>query len=214
MSQFEIKPIEPSSGNVRDVLGLVAHDLRIMGASRDVITRYTDTNNRKVTNNLTDNLEAALNPDAELSYLGISLDSEIVAYMKTNEWTAGDQLDFTSSYLGKVVVKSLIHLGNHVPGRPMGIHGLVVHPDLATIHKEGMVDALLDAAVEGAGTREIRIAQYQSDTIRTPLLEHGFTARQKFGRPIGNISQQLYIRPEDPILAQASLESAQRAGLI
>jgi hypothetical protein len=123
------------------------------------------------------------------------LDMDVVGFIKTNEWFAGDQRPYATplelAYLRK---RDLLN-GHHLKGSPLGIFALNVAKD-ADISGVDIAAELLNTALEGQETKEVRIGVRWNEPLRSLLEdEYGFMRTHKHGKQLAGIPSELYIRP-------------------
>ena len=188
MSEVSIQPIEAMSDNASAVVDLTAQDLRRAGMDRYEAEAFADPTSLEHRERQLEKL--AQHPDR---YLGAFATGQLVGFSKSNEWLAGDQIPFASK-LGRSALRLMTKVVyNHLDGRPFGIHGLVVNQELDS--PDEVIQDLLSRAIAAADRHEVRIAQYFMDPIQPLLRQNGFVPTGKFGRPIGELNQQLFSRP-------------------
>lgn len=184
-----MQPIEVKSDNAKAIIELTAQDLRRAGLSTDEVDEIADPLNPK-------HRERQLLKLAEYPgrYLGVFTDRDLVGFSKTNDWEAADQLPF-ASYVERLAIRPMAKFkyGGRLDGRPFGIHGLVVSQEIDS--PDEAADSLIKRALAAAALHEIRIAQYPGDPIQPLLRKNGFEPTGKFGKPIGNLRQELFVRP-------------------
>lgn len=148
--------------------------------------------------------------DPTLRYRGIGNESDMVGFSKIGAWNLYDQLPYSPLLRATVLRRRLPQFirqqiqGTHETidasyhdNAILGLHQLSVREGVAEPLRHDAVDALLDDAVSYADTegKELRT---QLAVGRDHFIGHyknvGFESTGKMGRPIGDVTQQLYSR--------------------
>lgn len=120
----------------------------------------------------------------------------LVGMAMVNDWYRGDQYPFASP-LGRAGLKALKALNTPlIPGRPVGIHTLVVDRGLDEQDQFETAMLLGVGALNYAEDREIRISLPERDPSEEALRQLGFIATGRWGERIGvpGLPQQLFVR--------------------
>jgi hypothetical protein len=195
MTDFELREINPTFDNARNIVWMVAQDLHEAYVPNYEIKRIADPCDNDMVER--QRLRVAQHPERYLGAFEDSADKRLIGFSMVNEWLPGDEKLFTSR---------LRRLGSHILHhqepmvRPVGIHSLIAdHKEKKLVQKQ-VVGALLDDATETAdgGLREIRTSTYTfiDDYFQALLIAKGFKRTRRIGYPVAGARQELYVRPK------------------
>lgn len=141
-------------------------------------------------------------------YLGVFAGRQLfganmIGAIKFNDWRAADELPFTVGEEHEVLAEKVERDEHILDERPLGIFALLV----ARNHQEkkwttyfnesdrlAIASTLLEEVHRRYFEREMRIGMQENDPLLPVVAHMGFEASGRFGRPLANIEQELYIR--------------------
>lgn len=198
MIPFEIYDIPAREDHATKMKQIRRQDMFAMDMSLEYIDLYTDPNNP----DLIDTQLGLLRGEEEykkrrIGAFAVDGAREIIAFIITGEWRAGDERAVTPKTLEALGLLALEKTGNHLPSRPDGIFSLVADREQDIARQELALSQLLSLAIDAADERgkEIRMNFYENDPASELLFNNGFEIVEgKIGRPIGDVDQKLIVR--------------------
>jgi len=169
--------IEPTRENVLAILRLRLQDERAAGFKPSAKQVNPDSEEDFVVqrNKLIDHPEY---------YSGYTLNGELVAFMKQNEWFISDELPFARPFKAiGLLVRKVFRL-NPSTGE-WGVFALIASRDLKYELRGNVLADLLTRAYMGMSVSTINIPIYERDRLRGIALSHGFVAVGKWGEAAG-----------------------------
>lgn len=187
-SELYINHINPSPQNAKDVIDLRYRDMRRAGLPESRAIRLANSKDKGQVEQQIISLENY--PERYLGAIAIS-SGNLIGYSNTSEMIINDMLPYCN-IIEKFALKSLIKFtGNRINGRPHLIHELVVDD---TPNRLGVLELLIDRAIECAESSEIYTAAYRDRTLLYALELKRFqlTSKRKIN-PDG--PKKLFVRP-------------------
>jgi hypothetical protein len=187
-----IETIEPTFENAIAVQVLTLQDIKHGGFQKPL--ELADPSNSDMVATQQQKLH-----DHPERYSGYTRDGQLVAYIKQNDWFAGDELPFaTGARAVELKASRALHLDPSTG--QWGVFGLVASDNLDKDDRESVLLDLLQrsfADPRSGESRTVNIVIHEHDPLLEIAVHYGFVPVGKLGEAAGapGLMQQRYQRP-------------------